>query len=124
MDVFNGWIIHLVNQDQLKQEDSKHDIKLRRIFKITILENITKNNNLVEQDQKRQIKDRLLLLLAGDKIKKFLFLIFKIKTQKISRSLNKIENLVFRGIEDDDFIVQVEIILEAEDVHGVFGDLV
>lgn len=124
MDVFNRWIIHLVDQDQLKQEDSKHDIKLRRILKITILENITKDNNLIKQDQERQIKDRLLLLLAGDEIKKFLFLIFEIKTQKISWPLNKIENLVFRGIKDDDFIVQVEIILEAEDVHGVFGDLV
>ena len=50
-NVFIWRIVQLVDQNQLKSEDWKHDIKLWWVFENSILENISKDDDLVEQNQ-------------------------------------------------------------------------
>jgi hypothetical protein len=51
MNIVNGGIIHLVNQDQFIGKDEEHEIELRRFFKGSVLQNIAKNNDFVKKDK-------------------------------------------------------------------------
>ena len=124
MDVLISWIIELIDQDQLINENEEHEIELHCGFELTILENISKDDDLVQKNQLSQVDCSLSGLLLRNSEQELLFGILEIEGEEVLWSLHKIVDLVLCSVLDDESIIEVEVIVKAKDVHGAVIDLV
>ena len=83
-----SWVIKLINQNQLEQENDEHDIELNRVFKNTILEDISENDNFVQKNELSQVHGGLPCLLLGNGEQEFLFGVLQLEGQQVLGSFD------------------------------------
>jgi len=63
MNVFLFWVVQLIDQNQLSDENWEHYVKLWRHGELSILKHISHNDNFVEQNEQCKVESGLLGLL-------------------------------------------------------------
>lgn len=123
-------VVQLVDQDQLVKEDRKHQIELDRklvlvLVFVRLAEYVTNDHDLVQQDQKRKIRGRLLGLAFGYKEEKLALIILQLKLKQVPRPFHKIVKLILRCRLNDDTVIEViQVVIEPEHIHCAWVKLV
>lgn len=82
------------------------------------MQRVTKDDDLVEKDELGEVDGSLPSLLLGDGVKELLLSIFEVEVEQVLWSFNQVVDLVVSSILDDQPVVEVEVIVETEDIHG------
>ena len=121
MHVLRRRIVELINEKQLKSQDGEHAEELWSILEVsTVLEDVTEDNDLVQDDQQGQKDCCLRALCLADLVEEVLFKIFLLKLEKVLGSLNDVVDLVVCSVLDNHSVVEIKVIIKAKDVHVAF----
>lgn len=55
MDVLILGVVQLVDQHQLQEQDGEHSVKLGRLVEHSVLEDVSEDHDLVQEDQLTQV---------------------------------------------------------------------
>lgn len=99
------WVVQLVNQSYLEKEDEEHQVELGGQLKVTFLQTVSKDDDLVEQDKQSQVHGCLAGLLLRDGVQELLFGVLELKGQEVLGSLDQIVILVLSCVLNDNSIV-------------------
>ena len=122
VDSFRGWIVQVIDQHDLKYQDGEHDVELERSLKLAILKDVTEDCDLVQQQQKTEINGCFLALLLADGVQEVFLRLLKFERNQVFWPFDEVVDLVVGWVLDDQSVVQVQVIVELEHVHGAFVD--
>lgn len=88
------------------------------------MEHVAKDDDLVEQDHLSEVRRGLLRLLLRDRVEELLLSFAQLEREQVAWPLNEVVQLVLSLILNNDAVVQVEVVIEAEHVHCLVVDLV
>ena len=83
---------------------------------------ITEDDDLVQNNQENEVHGRSIGFLLRDLEQKVLFKILLFKLEQVLWSLDYLVNIIFGSILNNNFIIKIQIIIEAEKVHGTIID--
>lgn len=120
--VLELWVVQLIDQQELKDKDRKHDVELVRELPIDDLEltqHVTDDDDLVQQNEQSKVRGGLASLTLRDEEQELALVVLKLELQQVSRSFDEVVDLVLGGrLHNYTIIKMIKVIVEAEHIHG------
>lgn len=123
VNVLERRVVQLIDEHNLVDEDGEHQEELEGGREL-LLEHVAEDDDLVEQDHLREVRSGLVRLLLRDRVEELLLSFAQLEREQVARPLNEVVQLILRLVLNDDTVVQVEVVVEAEHVHGLIINLV